>query len=258
MATQKVNKTAQIHWLLTLMGIALIICSIASDKLFNNTLSISLGAVGGALLGVGASWLIAEKYKDRDERETALELFAKIASLLEATINSKNNRSFEKLTKIFRSTNLHLYHQTQSEDGRLFWHSTILDFRLKKAIRIGKLVTEVDFYNLQRTKKSKRQAEISKKTANDHTILRLYNQNGQESSSIAIFDSCKQQKDNCGFMVLDDWSDNYRLSACILSFEPIIETSFGPVSREEATRLQEIWNKEFKDVSYRKIFEEFN
>lgn len=254
MATQKVNKTAQIHWLLTLFGLALIICSIVFEKLFNNT----LGTVGGALLGVGASWLISEKYKERDERETALELFYKILALLEATLNKRNPRSFDKLTRIFRSSNMYLYHLTQSEDGQLFWHSTVLDFSLKKAIRIGKLVTEIEFHNLYKTKKLKYQAEVSRKSSNDHTIFKLYNPNGQESTSIAVFDSCKQQKNNCGFMLLDDWSDNYRLSSCILSFEQITETSFGPVSHEESCKLQSIWNKDFKDVSYRKIFEEFN
>lgn len=228
---------------------------------FLKNISSIISSVGGVFLGLSLSWLIEEKYKKNDERENAIELYEKSLALLNQTVSAfdktiKRTEIYPNEVEIkkFRRTPLYLYHSTKSEQGDMFWHVTVLDFRSAGILK--RMTTTTTFVNFDRTKEYTYKAELFRPYPNDCVTLALRPDKTQEALCIGVYDACKEYTQHSfGYLYHDDWRDSMRLSPSILSFVPILDSQeIGPLDKNMSDKLNIMWHNNLKTTG-KKIFE---
>lgn len=195
----------------------------------------------------------------RYDRSAQSEPFDKKPKIAANSTSSNQKSSFisqSSFIKRLTKKPLYFYHSTKSEDGELYWKLTVLDFRSHKLSNEQIIVTEAIIPNLAESTTIEYVVEIKRQFSFDPILLTLRSKLENEQLIMAILDPIKSYVERVsGFIYHDDWTTNWRLSGCLLSFKPLTkQNKTRGLPSSECVILQELWNSLFKKKT---IFEEY-
>jgi hypothetical protein len=161
----------------------------------------------------------------------------------------------------FKKQPIYFYYSTKSDKHILYWNVAVLNFSSVDLTSTGRLITEASIPDYDGNK-YEYIFEIIRRLPTDSILLKLIVKNENISRVYyAIFDAIENYYDKfvVGFMYHDDWTGRWRLSPCLLGFEPITiskQKEPGRISIDDAVDLQKIWKETFNKNYMRPVFED--
>jgi hypothetical protein len=224
--------------LLTVSGalIALWTAQTPGQRAASQVLAALLTSAGGAIVGAALSVTVSD-FASRNAVE-------KISQLI--TSNSESRFLSEETSLAPLRSRWHHYHLTIADDQRISRYRT-LDF--STAPGLGTLTArsqtldpsgELHRYSFELGARGRRMILIQERLeGQEEVIVDVY------PDMLAGFRTI-----HCGVSFLQDWDSNHLATRAILSRDVLIEsTQPGTVSQDEAARLDETWDKEFRRVN---------